>query len=165
MLSDPYAYGGVWLELLLVYLLLWTALTVVWPFLVELCDDLDELEQLQQHIPNLTEAETDGARLANTKLAMALFQADRGAEFSVENMAATLRKGRLDGGSKLDRILLVLGHLDLVIAGGKVNHRARPDGLDEGHFHVEAGASDFSRLNVDVLGPHAEDHLGLGRDA
>jgi len=30
------------------------------------------LEQLQQHIPNLTEAETEGARLANTKLAMAV---------------------------------------------------------------------------------------------
>ena len=30
------------------------------------------LEQLQQHIPNLTEAETEGARLADTKLAMAI---------------------------------------------------------------------------------------------
>jgi hypothetical protein len=45
MFSDPYAYGGIWLELLLVYLLLWTALIVVWPFLVELCYDLDELEK------------------------------------------------------------------------------------------------------------------------
>ena len=30
------------------------------------------LEQLQQHIPNLTKSETEGARLANTKLAMAI---------------------------------------------------------------------------------------------
>ena len=30
------------------------------------------LEQLRQHIPNLTEAETEGARLADTKLAMAI---------------------------------------------------------------------------------------------
>jgi len=38
----------------------------------QLKNRVTSLEQLQQHIPDLTEAETDGARLANTKLAMAV---------------------------------------------------------------------------------------------
>jgi len=64
----------------------------------------------------------------NSKLAMELFQADRGARFSVENLAAILGKGRLDGGAKLDRILLVLGHLDLVTAGRKMTTVRGPMG-------------------------------------
>ena len=38
----------------------------------QLKNRVTSLEQLQQHIPNLTEAETEGARLADTKLAMAI---------------------------------------------------------------------------------------------
>ncbi len=38
----------------------------------QLKNRVTSLDQLQQHIPNLTEAETEGARLADTKLAMAI---------------------------------------------------------------------------------------------
>ena len=38
----------------------------------QLKNRVTSLEQLQQHIPTLTEAETEGARLADTKLAMAI---------------------------------------------------------------------------------------------
>ncbi len=38
----------------------------------QLKNRVTSLEQLQEHIPNLSEAEIEGARLANTKLAMAI---------------------------------------------------------------------------------------------